>query len=377
MKKVISVIIVFVILISGVFAFVSYHKKQNMLKWEENVICIRKAQSGSYVSYPRMLKLNNKTLICAYDTDMKMACVTSGDGGLTWSKEQTIIAEIEGLNCANAALIQLDSGELLCAYRATGTVDGKFYASIKVSSSLDNGKTWKYHSTIIETTQDTGDFFGVWEPHFGFIGDKLAVFYSNDSQNDAVNSPEHQNIEFKLWDGNAWSEKHIASAGDETNSRDGMPVWFQTSSGEYIMAIETTELKDRKNFSREFAIISLTSQNGLDWERNGYIYIPSVFGDADYAGAPYILELSDGKLCVSMQTNIGENGNVCGVLTTSKAFNGKIKPSDFSKPFYPFGKDSQQNWNGMYINDNYLLVFSAYEDDSGNSIMLRRAEIQT
>ncbi len=375
MKKIISVVAISAIIFSGIIFFFSYNN-QTEFEWEDDVICVRKAQGESYVSYPRMLKLNDGTLMCAYDTDMKMACVTSSDGGLTWSKKQTIIAEIEGLNCANAALMQLKNGELLCAYRATGTINKKFYATIKVSSSFDNGKTWEYHSTVIETQQDTDEFFGVWEPHFGYIGDKLAVFYSNDSQNDAVNNPGHQNIEFKLWEGDVWSEKHIASAGDETGSRDGMPVWCQTSSGEYVMAIETTALKDSKLLKREFSIISLTSKNGFDWNRNGYIYIPPVFGDADYAGAPYILELPDGRLCISMQTNEGENGNICGVIKSKKVFDGEIKPSDFTKPFYPFGKNSQQNWNGMYINDGYLLVFSAYTDENGDSsIMLRRAKI--
>ncbi len=375
MEKIISVFLAFLSLFSSAFDFIACGGNQARLAWEDDIICVRKAQSGSYVSYPRMLKLNNGALMCAYDTDMKMACVTSKDGGLTWSEKETIIAEIDGLSCANASLIQLESGELLCAYRATGTVNEKFYATIKVSSSLDNGKTWKYHSTVIETTQDANEFFGVWEPHFGFIDGKLAVFYSNDSQNDAVKNPGQQNIEFKLWDGNSWGEKHIASSGEETNSRDGMPVWFQSSSGEYVMAIETTALNDREYFKREFVITSLTSKNGLEWNRNGYIYIPSVFSDANYAGAPYILELPDGRLCVSMQTNEGENGNICGVLTTKKAFTGKIKPYDFTKPFYPFGKTSQQNWNGMCVCDNYLLVFSANTDESGNSIMLRRAEI--
>ncbi len=373
MNKIISLINIFSLLLSSIFTYVCCPDNQAGLKWEENIICVRKADAGSYVSYPRMLALNDGTLICAYDTDLKMACVTSNDGGLTWDKNQIIISEIDGLNCANAALIQLDSGELLCGYRATGTIDGRFYATIKVNSSFDNGKTWRYHSTVIETLQDSNDYFGVWEPHFGFIGDKLAVFYSNDSQNDAVENPDQQNIEFKLWDGSSWCEKNIASDGNVTNSRDGMPVWCQTSSCKYVMAIETTALKDNKYIDRDFSIALLTSKNGLYWDKSGYVYVPPIYGDADYAGAPYVVELPDGRLCVSMQTNEGENGNICGVLTTKKPFKGTCKLTSFTKPFYPFEKSSQQNWNGMCIYGDYLFVFSSCVDESGNSIILRRA----
>ncbi len=379
--KGISFISVISLIISSLFTYILCPDNNAGLNWDDNIICVYKPENkSSYVSYPRMLTLDDGTLLCAYDTDLKMCCVKSTDGGLNWEKEQTLIAEVSGLACANASLIQLKSGEILCAYRANGTVDGKFYTSIRINSSLDGGITWKEHSIVAEETENSDTFFGLWEPHFGFIGDTLAVFYSNDSQTGASNSPEHQNIEFKLWQDEKWSEKHIASNGNITGSRDGMPVWCQTSSGEYVLVIEATTLKYSDTISRAHIIEMLTSQDGMEWTRGKAIYLPPVFSEAHYAGAPYIVELPDSRLCVSFQTDENvtfESGTpwVCNVITTKKAYDGKFSLTSFTKPFAPFGTNNATIWNGMLVHDGKLLVFTTNCDENGSSILLRRASI--
>ncbi len=379
--KSISTLAVISLIISSLFTYIFCPDNDAGLNWEDEIICVYKPESkASYVSYPRMLELDNGTLLCAYDTDLKMCCVKSSDGGLTWEKEQTLIAEVSGLSCANAALIQLDSGEILCAYRANGTIGGNFYTSIRVNSSLDGGVTWSEHSIVAEETETGDTFFGLWEPHFGFIGDTLAVFYSNDSQTGAVNNPEHQNIEFKLWQDGKWSEKYIASNGDITGSRDGMPVWCQTASGEYVLVIEATTLKNNEKFSRVHIIEMLTSENGFDWTRGKAVYLPPVFSDASYAGAPYVLQLPDSRLCISFQTDEDASFEsstpwVCNVITTKRAYNGKASLTSFTKPFAPFGKDNATLWNGMLVCDNKLLVFTTNCDENGTSILVRRASL--
>ncbi len=378
--KSISVLAVISLFLSSILTYYVCPENDASLKWEDEIICVYEPENaGSYVSYPRMLELSDSTLVCAYDTDSKICCVKSNDSGLTWEKEQTLIAEVDGLSCANAALIELDSGEILCAYRANGTVDGCFYTSIRVNSSLDGGNTWSFHSTVAEEVQKDNSFFGLWEPHFGFIGDTLAVFYSNDSQN-AVNSPEHQNIEFKLWKDGKWGEKKIASNGDVTGSRDGMPVWFQTSGGEYVLAIEATTLKENDILPRVHIIEMLKSKNGFDWSRGKAIYITPAGSSAEYAGAPYILELPDGRLALSYQTdkNADFEGNsawICNVITTKRAYNRRLSLTSFTKPFEPFGNKHASIWNGMLVCGEKLLVFTTYCDESGTSILLRRADV--
>ena len=355
-------------------------EKEAGLDWEDDVICIFKPTEGG-VCYPRMYTLKNGTLVCGFDYNGKIAMVESHDNGKTWSKEPVIIAEVEQKTCANAAFVQLESGEILCAYRATGYVDGKFYGSLRVNSSLDNGKTWSFHSMIIETLQDSDNFNGVWEPHFGYIGDKLAVYYSNDSLNDAVEKHEYQNIEYKFFENGEWSEKHIACDGKKSDSRDGMPVWFQCSDGTYLLAIESTHLRDHKKekIKSSFVIELLQSDDGMNWNNGSTVYIPSKKNGGDYAGAPYVVQLPDGRLCVSFQTN--ENVEIEGVsdawtariITTRKAYNGKVNLFSFTKPFAPFGKEGISNWNALYVNENYLFALTSKRDEDGARILLRRS----
>ncbi len=379
-KRLISFFSVIPLLVSSLNTYWLCPDNEAGLKWENEVICVRKADEGSFVSYPRTLTLSDGTLICAYDTDSKICCVKSSDSGLTWTEEEILIAECEGLACANAALIELDTGELLCAYRANGTVNGRFYSSIRVSSSLDFGKTWQPHSVVAEENQEDEGFFGLWEPHFGFIDGKLAVFYSNDSQNGAVSSTENQNIEFKLWNAGSWSEKNIAVDASVSNSRDGMPVWTQTSSGEYVMVIESTVLKENEFFPRVHIIEMLSSEDGFSWEKRTPVYITPIFSDAVYAGAPYVVSLPDGRLCVSYQTDNAadfESGTpwICNVITTKKAYRGRASMTSFTKPFAPFGAENATLWNSMTVHDGMLLVFATSSDSDGTSILLRRAEI--
>ncbi len=349
------------------------------LDWEEEIITVFSAENGSYVSYPRMLELADGTLICGYDTDSKICCVKSTDGGLTWEKEQTLVARVDGLSCANAALIQLESGEILCAYRANGTVASKFYSSIRVSSSKDGGKSWVYHSTVAQEQQSSDAFFGLWEPHFGFIGDELAVFYSNDSQN-AVQNAEQQNIEFKLWQNGAWSEKRLACSGELSNSRDGMPVWCQTYSGKYVLAIEATTLRQNEAITRSFVVDMLVSDDGLNWSKRTTVAMAPLDSGAVYTGAPFVVELPDGRLCLSYQTDNGasfEGGSkwICNVVTTNRPFSGRVSMLSFTKPFEPFGSQSASAWNGMLVCGNKLLVFTTSSDSQGSRLLLRRADI--
>lgn len=375
-NKIFSVFTAFALVFNMIAYFLDTENEAG-LNWESDIITVSDSGVGSYVAYPRMYTLACGKLICAFERDGNMVCKTSADDGLTWDEDEILIAHFDGLICTNAAFVLLASGELLCAYRANGKIDGKFYSSVRVSSSTDDGKSWKAHSTVIEALQKDDGFYGVWEPHFGFIGDTLAVFYANDSLGDAVLSEENQNIEFKLWDGTSWGEKHIASSGADADSRDGMPVWCRLSCGEYIMAIESTHLRNSKKTKRDFVIRVYTSSDGMNWGGGEDIYITSEKSSGTYAGAPYIVELPDGRLCVSFQTNetSSSRSNTARVMTSRKPYGGRINRFSFTKPFAPFGDDGSSCWNGMLIHNNYLLVFTTKSTDTGSQILLKRSPL--
>jgi hypothetical protein len=336
------------------------------LNWDDGNITVY--STGASVWYPRLCALADGTMLCAFDTrgdygSTVIKIVQSGDNGSTW-RELSVIDYYDNLNCANAALFQLENGDIWLAHRANGrTDDGKNYTSIRNNVSRDGGKTWKYHS-LIEEQVGAG---GVYEPHFGMLGEKIAVFYANDSLN-VIKEPGRQNIEFKTWDGEAWSGSFIASDGAKASSRDGMPVWDVLEDGGYALVIEASNV-----LGYPFVIKMQTSPDGYDWsEKPWTVYTPKLTGRK--AGAPYVAILPDGRLLVSFQTDEdasrpGDNVSVMKVIVSNDK-NGKV----WSEPFTPFKVPDgcYAYWNGLYVHNGYAFAVTS-ANYPGNGIYLRRA----
>ncbi len=320
-------------------------------------------------AYPRMYQLRDGTLLCGFDASLgapnaRIAISRSEDGGKSWSYPQAA-AELKGYDCANANFIQMDNGDILLAYRAIKggeNIDAKLLCSI----SHDGGKTWQFHSTIIETYGKGG----VWEPHFIMIGEKVAVFYANDSQA-AMGDTGYQNIEFRLLTGDTWGETHIASGGNETKSRDGMPVVDRLSDGRYVMVVEANAFPDYV-----FIVQIKFSPDGLDWsDPLKTIYVPSKKGAGKKAGAPYIAVLPGDVLAVSFQTDedasdSGDHVSVMKVITSSDL--GKT----WSEPFAPFNIPDGRSaiWNGLYWANDQLFALTSANYPAGG-IYLRTATL--
>jgi hypothetical protein len=341
------------------------------LKWENQTISVYKPSSGG-VWYPRVFELNNGDLICGFDTNegtsnAVIKTVTSSDGGLTWSKTAVTASKFSQYKCANAAFYQHKNGELWVAYRANQNVNNQLYTSIRISKSTDNGKTWAEHSIVAEET-GTG---GVYEPIFVEIGNELAIFYANDSLN-VVSSGDHQNIEYKVWKNGKWSDKYIASNGNSTRSRDGMPAVARLSNGNYLLAIESTAMRSQYPF-----ILKLkSSSDGYNWGSLKTIYMPSKTGRK--AAAPYLLQLPDGRVVISFQTDedmsqAGDKYSEMKLMISTDASCTK-----FSKAFAPFNTPEGYNsiWNGISLYKNQYLLAVSSTNYPSSQIVLRRAGLK-
>lgn len=355
-RRVILLGIVIASLAAGAAVNGANNKPASPLQWEETTIPLF-TRGGAY---PRMYQLQDGTLLCGFDAGLgapnaRIAIVRSTDQGRTWS-EPVIGAEKAGYDCANANFIQLENGDILLAYRAVKGGE-KTDAKILCSVSHDNGQTWELHSTIIETYGRGG----VWEPHFIMIDDRVAVFYANDSQQ-AMGDTGYQNIEFKLLEENGWGEIHIASNGNETRSRDGMPVVDRLSDGRYIMVIEANAFPDYV-----FIVQIKFSPDGLDWsDPLKTIYVPTKKGKGKKAGAPYITVLPGDVLAVSFQTDedATQSGDgVCTMKVITSADLGKT----WSDPFEPFPVPDGKSaiWNGMYWANDQLYALTSTNHPKG------------
>lgn len=341
------------------------------VQWDAKPITVYQPKSGG-VWYPRMYQLKNGTILCGFDTNEDgnkavIKIVNSKDGGLTWSSDAIQATDLPGYSCANANFIELENGDIWVSYRANEWVGDVYESSIRVNVSNDGGITWNPHSIVAEEKGNGG----VYEPHFGYINGKIAVFYANDSLN-VVKNDRQQNIEFKIWEDTKWSEKKIASDGTKTYSRDGMSVWCQLEDGSFGMVIESTALAP----SAIFHIQMKTSPDGLDWSeplRN--IYIPK--GQGKKAGAPYMERLKDGRVAVSFQTDedATENGDAKSkmkVIISTDATATEFLPA--SVPFdTPDGYCS--NWNALLSYEDYLLAVTSTNYPS-SSILLNRGIIK-
>ncbi len=309
-------------------------------QWKDGEITTVKTSGG----YPRLYALKDGTLLLGCDG---MSVYRSTDGGKTWSEGVHTSQKFAG--AANAAFFQADDGTIYMGYRSTRhTGTGSFYASIQISYSTDNGYTWKHHSTVYENTEEDGRYKGVWEPHLGMMNGMLTCFYANDS----TNITTYQNIEYKQWDPEAeeWTNRTIVCNGEDHQSRDGMPVWQQLSTGEYVCVLEAFN-KDDNNC---FAIKLTYSTDGVKWSEPVTVMRAKKSGTV--CAAPYIVELPTGQLVVSCQTNELEGTPQDVFYMATVISDGThvslLTEESFSDHDYVFPKDiptTNSMWNGMYV----------------------------
>jgi len=343
------------------------------LIWEENEIPVRIPARGG-VEYPRLFSPDGKRLYCAYDSSefhrpSTIDLVYSDDGGLTWSQDPVTVSLDPERACANAAFTVLD-GEVLIAYRATKHYPDKFRGKLMVSASRDM-VNWRYHSTIIE--EENEKFWGVWEPQFLWVNGKLAVAYSNDSRR-VVSKPSMQNLEYKIWEGDGWSEAVMISNGEQTCSRDGMPVWDHTADG-IALVLEATVDWDR----HPFVIQQTFSKDLVHWTENRTIYVPKKEGRK--AGAPYLVILPDGRGVVAFQTDedsttAGDAYSIMKIMESKVPWHDGLTTNDFTEPMTPFAvPDGYKGlWNSLLIHDGYLYACTSAGYPTSR-ILLRRAKI--
>lgn len=303
--------------------------------------------TGIRSGYPRLYALRDGAMLLGYDG---MYVARSTDDGRTWSKG--IHASQDYVGTANAAFFQSEDGTVYLGFRSTGhREDGSFYSSIQVSYSTDNGYTWAHHSTVYENVEPTGVFKGVWEPHFGMMNGYLTCFYANDS----TNITALQNIEYKQWDPETgeWTNRTVVSTGRLHGSRDGMPVWMQLSTGEYVCVMEAFNKEDSDNFC-----IKLTySLDGKEWSTP--VTVMRAKRKGTVCAAPYVVELPTGQLVISCQTNElagGETYYMSTVISDGTPVQQLTEEnfSDHDYPCYDTIPDDSGLWNGMYVYKNYI-----------------------
>jgi hypothetical protein len=308
--------------------------------------------------YPRTLILDNGTWLCAYDTNAASTTTyvqisRSTDSGMSWSYLSKPSFGIG--DAANAELIQLANGTILCAYRLVNG-DTK---TLKVSHSNDNGSTWLHLSDITSNTD------GVWEPQIIQKEDgQLLVFYAQEGNIAGTD----QVIEMMRSDdnGKSWHSPQVICS--TPGSRDGMPVATLLGSKDILVVLEGHDV----NRNGQFVTWSVRSADGGDtWGPRTLVYAPADVNH--YAVAPYITSVKNGPIFVSFHTN-EDGGTVPKAGIVSSTDNGltwTVQPKPFinniSERYY---------WNSLMMETSLNLVISSCASGSGpNKIKIMKSAV--
>lgn len=349
-------------------------------------IIVASYPSGS--AYSRMYVLQDGRMICAWPTKDSgkrcMKAVFSTDDGLSWSQPKVLFYGTDQTKTlANVDIIQLENGRILIAYRSNDEdiKNGNFYSSIRIHASDDNCKTFYPHSTVNEL-HETGvsGSVGLWEPYFGYLNGELACFFAIGKS--VYKEPIIASTDIFVWRNEKWVRAEYTSKDGQKTDRNGMPIWRELSTGGYLMSVETKRFYAARGSS--LLPYLLYSPDGKDWVGVTGTFFPD---NAANGGAPFWVELPDGRIAVAFQTDEDvkgteldtgkDNCKVTKIVVSEKGVPvPKLHSWNWSEAYDPFSTPLGHygNWPGMLIHNGYLYLYTS-TDYPFNHIALVRAYV--
>ncbi|MCX7018770.1 MAG: sialidase family protein [Candidatus Sumerlaeota bacterium] len=245
-----------------------------------------------------------------YTTGVEIAAYRSpppGDNGTSWAQAGIVARDNDSTaDLGDSAMAVLKSGEVLCCFRRNNyrhrPVEEHSYA-IELSASRDNGKTWRFHSTVMDSKGTTG---GLWASFLLERSDgALQCYYDDEVTPWREGFARHQWAQMKTWapDKRAWVNPVTVSRAHNPAhlSRDGMCSVVElpaASGGRLVCALESVKIDPPCKGN----VRCVTSDDGgktWSWqkEERRILYQPK---DVNYNSlAPWMIRLSDGTLlCV-------------------------------------------------------------------------------
>ncbi len=302
--------------------------------------------------------------------------VSSSEDGTQWSERRTVFArKIENgitVNAANAELVSLSDGTILCAtnYRPTG--DGAHW-SVGVSRSTDGGTTWSDPQVVYNADIHASE--GCWEPSFLELPDgTVHIYFANEYPYKDSGDQEISMLESSD-KGVTWSTEP-KTVSYRKGYRDGMPV-AGIFGDKIVVAIEDNGVLGNGSFRPSTVRTSLNDP----WKTPVLADSP----DRDIAldddipasascGAPYLLHLQGGGSLLSYQTTEGRDWDH-GTMVVAI---GDDEAKHFTKrtnPFYvPVGKYC--HWNSlMQFDDSTVLAVGTTDKDGTESVWMKKGHV--
>jgi hypothetical protein len=188
------------------------------------------------------------------------AIFESTDNGRSFSRIGTVSdpGATRGLCCSTLYELpqqvgDLPAGTLIWSASVGQDAGAGRRMTLPVWASADQGRTWRYLSTIATSP----NFGGLWEPEFTVAADgRLVMFVSDESQ-----QPAHSQtlVMSTSTDALSWTPLTNVVAAEDPALRPGMPVVRKIPNGDYLMSYEICGPgQDCRHRIRR-------SVDGLDW----------------------------------------------------------------------------------------------------------------
>ena len=305
--------------------------------------------------YPRMLQLQDGSLLVVYASKGNIITQKSFDGGRQWQTMFVAAEKATGVNMDTPELLQLINGELLLCYngRPEGALKGLPEAGkrfdIRIKKSNDKGLTWKDEKILYKAGESFKD--GCWEPAaIQLPTGEIQLFFSDEG---IYTTSDEQNISLLRSSDNgvSWSANpQIISF--RKNSRDGMPVpvWLPAQN-KIALAIEDPGNRNFKPYIIHSPHMGKW-MNTINNNDSARVYaLANKMADTIYAGAAYLRRLSTGTTVLSYQSTenrMGKNTTADAVMVVATGdkyaggFGNKTTPFTIPEGYHAL-------WNSLCI----------------------------
>lgn len=342
------------------------------IHWDKSSLVKVSHEGMRYAGYGRSRQLEDGAVGFVYEADGAVFFRKHSKG--QWEAPVLVAAAEAGVAMAVPDFTVLKDGTILLAYnpRPRNAPNSRHFA-IRTVRSEDNGNSWIEDQLVYEAGVNFGD--GCWEPVFLqlpngelqlYFADE-GIFTHSDEQRIAMVTSTDQ--------GHSWS-KDPQTVSYRKGARDGMPVPIWLAKKERIaLSIEDNGFGPFKPY--------MIFNEGSKWKgvvnaesKHRKYAMAEKLPPADYAGAPYLAQLSNGLTLLSFQWGKRlENAQMAVAIGNGAA----LGFTNITFPF-PIPSDKFGHWNSISVGEGDQVVAltstNAYSSNGNTEVWMITGKIQ-
>lgn len=311
------------------------------MEWDPNSLVLIAPDAH----YGRVAKLRDGTLVAGFSQGDSAYAARSTDGGTTWS-DPIFVADYEHGAATNSEVMQLSDGRVMYMYNERDRRPGRNTGNnpmdngIAITFSEDGGRTWSEPKRIYGGGP-------MWEP----VGlekpnGEILVFFADEKPYPESNEQQISVIRSRDG-GETWADTAEA-VSFRAKRRDGMAVPVMLEDERMVAVIEDN------GFFGSFKPVIVDLSQPEQWPIRGdselrWGALADPLPARTYAGAPYLVRLSDGQTVMSVQIDDGDG------LRRMATWVGDENARNFagrSNPFSMADSGTEQLWNALLVKDD-------------------------